>query len=172
MRGTWRADQVVYLDNRPNEGRVGLYVLMPLQLAGGTVVMVNRGWLPRDPLARAHIEPYQTPAGEVAVKGIAIALEPSFLNLGHHVAGRTGEIWQNFAFDEYRAASGLAPVPIIVREDQAGKDGLLRNWPDRDSTIEGQIERHHGYAFQWYAMAVALAALTLFYGIRNARRKR
>ena len=53
---------MVYLDNRPtDDGRVGFYVMMPLKLASGVVVMVNRGWLPRNFEQRTNIAAYQTP---------------------------------------------------------------------------------------------------------------
>ena len=44
-RGTLMPDQVVYLDNRPYQDQPGFYVVMPLKLDGGGVVLVNRGWL-------------------------------------------------------------------------------------------------------------------------------
>src|SRR5260363_375514 len=34
-------------------------------------MLVNRGWLPRHAAQRARILPYQTPAGEIEIKGIA-----------------------------------------------------------------------------------------------------
>lgn len=168
-QGVWQPDDVIYLDNRPNEGRVGLYVLMPLKLADGSVLIVNRGWLPRDPTSREKIAPYATPSGPTEVVGVALADENRFLELSHPSALKMGAIWENFDFDGFSRASGLQPLRLIVREDSSPADGLVRNWPDRGGSLEGQIERHRGYAFQWYAMGVALIVLFFYYGIRNAR---
>ncbi len=170
--GIWEPRAVVYLDNRPNLGRAGFYVLMPLRLADGSVLVVNRGWLPRDPMERTRIAPYQTPPGPVVVEGLVLADEDRFLELAPAGELKTGTIWENFDYAAFARASGFAPLACIVREDSAATDGLLRSWPDRGNVFEKQIERNRGYAFQWYAMSAAILALSLFYGFRNARSAR
>ncbi len=166
MSGTWLAQDVVYLDNRPEGDRVGFYVLMPLRLASGAIVLVNRGWLPRDARDRTLIAPFETPPGEVDVAGIAMPDEPRFLDLGS-AKPRLGELWENFSYDKFEAASGLVPLRLIVREDNATLDGLSRAWPDRGAILQGQIDRHHGYEFQWYAMALAIVGLVIYWGFRR-----
>ncbi|MFX5660500.1 SURF1 family protein, partial [Acinetobacter baumannii] len=75
LRGTFDVAHTVLLDNRPHMtngvSRAGFEVLIPFVLegAGGRAVLVNRGWLPRDPVDRTRIAPYTTPAGEVQVEG-------------------------------------------------------------------------------------------------------
>ena len=39
------AERQFLLDNRVYEGRVGYEVLLPCQLASGSVVLINRGWI-------------------------------------------------------------------------------------------------------------------------------
>jgi surfeit locus 1 family protein len=165
LRGRWLSERVVYLDNRPQAGRAGLYVLMPLHIEEPVAadVIVNRGWLPRDAVDRARIAPYRTPEGEVAVTGVVLAEEPRLLELGNQSDRTLGGIWQNFDFDTYARASGREPLRIVVRQDGADpSDGLDRNWPDRGGALQAQIDRHHGYAFQWFAMAATLAALLIY----------
>ena len=72
-RGTFVADKVVYLDNRPYNDQPGFYVVMPFKLADGGYVLVNRGWLPRNMSNRETIAPYVTPPGEIEIEGIARA---------------------------------------------------------------------------------------------------
>lgn len=172
-------EAVVYLDNRPYQGRAGFYVLMPLKLdvASGQkeiILMVNRGWLPRDINQRTHIAPYATPMGTVEVQGIALDNEPKLLELGQAAPEKLGGIWQNFDFAAYQNASQLVPVPLVLREESPSpkltEDGLIRDWPDQGASIQAQIDRHHGYAAQWYGLAGLIAFLTLFYGYRNARK--
>src|ERR1700709_1184764 len=43
-RGRFMPNEVVYLDNRPYNDQPGFYVVMPLKLNDGGVVLVNRGW--------------------------------------------------------------------------------------------------------------------------------
>ena len=49
LQGQWLAGKTIFLDNRPMSGRPGLVVVTPLQLQGSAaVVLVQRGWLPRN----------------------------------------------------------------------------------------------------------------------------
>ena len=185
VSGYWIPNDVVFLDNRPLHGRAGFYVLMPLAIETPTpgariaTLVVNRGWLPRDPADRERIAPFVTPSGTVRVAGVALVDEPRLLELGHG-AKQVGGIWQNFDFDSFAAASRSDVARIVLRQDgnaqsRAGStvgpssDGLVRDWPDRGGALQGQIDRHHGYAFQWFALAVVLAALTLFQSFRHVR---
>jgi cytochrome oxidase assembly protein ShyY1 len=176
VAGTWLPEAAVYLDNRPYRGRAGFYLLMPLRLDDGhTVLIVNRGWLPRDPAVRTRIAPYRTPPGKVTIVGTAWESEPMLLELGAAAPGRLGGIWQNFHFESFRAASGLTPVPLILRQQSPHEaadspDGLVRDWPDQGDELQSQIDRHRGYAAQWYGLAALTVFLTLFYGYRNARK--
>jgi cytochrome oxidase assembly protein ShyY1 len=168
-RGTWIPQDVVYLDNRPtDDGRVGFYVIMPLRLESGVVVMVNRGWLPRDGQLRTRIAPYDTPTGLVDVEGVALPDESHFIDLGDATLA-VNSIWENFNFEKYARASGLAPLHLVIREDNQSLDRLSRAWPDRGAVLQGEINRHYGYTFQWYAMALAIAALVIYYGFRRKR---
>jgi cytochrome oxidase assembly protein ShyY1 len=176
VRGIWLPADVVYLDNRPYQGQAGYYVLMPLQLAeSSAILIVNRGWLPRDARDRTRIAPYATPAGLVDVAGIALAEEPRLFDLGSAPAGKRGGIWQNFDFDAFKVASSFTPIALVLRQEATpatptSQDGLVRDWPDRGASIQAQIDRHHGYAFQWYGLSALIVFLTLFYGYRNARK--
>lgn len=176
VTGRWRPDQVVYLDNRPQGGRPGFYVLMPLLLDPpfDATVIVDRGWIPRDATDRTRIADYRTPDGAVSLTGVALAEEPRLLELGSNADRRLGGIWQNFDFDAFGRLSGREPVRLVIRQDRdgSGPDGLDRDWPDQGGTLQAQIDRHHGYAFQWFALSATLAALLLFQLFRSFRHGR
>ena len=79
LRGHWLADKTVFLDNRPMQGRVGFFVVTPLQLEGSSqAVLVQRGWAPRDAQDRSRLPPLATPAGWVEIEG-RLAASPSRL---------------------------------------------------------------------------------------------
>jgi cytochrome oxidase assembly protein ShyY1 len=44
MSGTWLQDSQVLVRKKSLESDLGLWVVTPLQLADGTIVMINRGW--------------------------------------------------------------------------------------------------------------------------------
>lgn len=166
FEGRWVTDHVVYLDNRPQAGQAGFYVLMGLKIErpAAVEVIVNRGWIARDANDRTRIAPYRTPDGIVDVTGVALEDEPRLLELAKPGAWPLKGIWQNFDFDAFARASGQPPVRVIVRQDRSadGSDGLSRDWPDRGGALQSQIDRHHGYAFQWFALAATLAGLLIY----------
>ena len=60
MTGEFVRDWPLYLDNRPQDGRAGFYLLMPLRIAGSNMhVLVARGWLPRYTAERGRLPPYR-----------------------------------------------------------------------------------------------------------------
>jgi cytochrome oxidase assembly protein ShyY1 len=164
-QGNWVPEWTIYLDNRPHEGRAGLYVLTPLKLAGSDMhVLVARGWIPRDRQDRARIAPYQTPDGEVLVTGIARQRPGKVMELGDSGPLKGNAIVQNIEVASFAKASGLRMQPFIVEQEagQAG-DGLVRQWPA--ATLG--VDKHKGYAFQWYALA---AMAMIFFVVTGFKR--
>ncbi len=164
LQGRWVPERAIYLDNRPHAGQAGFFVLMPLEMDPGVgEVIVNRGWTPRDRADRARIGAYRTPDGIVDITGVALAEEPRLLDLAPSAKRSLQGIWPNFDLAAYAGLSGRTPLPIVLRQDADGgaADGLLRDWPDRGNALQAQIDRHHGYAFQWFALAATLGVLLL-----------
>lgn len=167
LRGTWLARHTVFLDNRQMQGRVGFYVATPLQLAGGgPVLLVQRGWAPRDFLDRQRLPPVDTPAGEVVVQG-RIAPPPAKL---YEVGGAgQGPIRQNLDLAAFRAETGL-PLWQQGSIQQLGEpsDGLLRDWP----VVASGAAKNYGYAAQWWAMAGVILILYVWFQFIAPRRRR
>jgi cytochrome oxidase assembly protein ShyY1 len=164
VTGQFVASYPVYLNNRPQDGRAGFYLVMPLKLAGSdTHVLVARGWLPRNSVDAASIAPYDTPAGSVTVDGIVKASVGHIMQLGSPEPVKPGAIVQNIDPAQFAQASGLKLQPFFIEQGGPGADGLVRNWP---APALG-VEKHQGYAFQWYALA---AMALLFFMITGFRR--
>jgi len=66
------------------------------------------------------------------------------------------------------AAGAGCVAPWIVLQTSAAADGLVRDWP----LPAAGIERHRGYAFQWYALAALAAVLTAGHVRRLILRRR
>ena len=166
--GTWVPDWAIYLDNRPQQGRAGFYVLMPLRLAGSDMhVLVARGWMPRDPAQRDRIAPYPTPAGQVTVEGTAVASMGMVMQLGEPPSIGPGAILQNLAPDAFALASGLKVQPFFVQQEGGAADVLVRDWPAPSLGID----KHKGYAFQWYALAAMALAFFVITGFRSGKHR-
>lgn len=70
--GTYRTGDQVLINNRTSGGAPGYWVVTPLELPGGDLVAVNRGWIPLllgDQPSPAGFAP---PAGTVTVTGIVL----------------------------------------------------------------------------------------------------
>jgi cytochrome oxidase assembly protein ShyY1 len=155
----------LYLDNRPLDGRSGFVFLMPFKIAGShKYVLVERGWLPRDPAGRA-IPQTPTPAGTVTIEGIAVTRPARVMQLGAPPALKPGAIVQNLEVGAFAAASGLDLQPFLIEQTGPGVPGdtLVRKWPAPAT----DVDRHRGYAFQWYALAAMAFVFFVITGFRS-----
>ncbi len=159
LRGHWLPQHTVYLDNRVMERRAGFYVLTPLRLAGrDTVVLVQRGWVPRDLVDPKVLPPVATPAGEVRIEGRIAAQAARAYALG---AESPGPIRQNLDLPAFRAETGLPLADLVVWQTGAASDGLSRQWPEPTAGIA----THHGYAFQWFGLCALIGVLLMWFQV-------
>ncbi|OGA37703.1 MAG: hypothetical protein A3G24_02655 [Betaproteobacteria bacterium RIFCSPLOWO2_12_FULL_62_13] len=164
-RGIFKPKYMVLIDNRVRYGVAGFHVVMPLKLAGGDrYVLVNRGWVAgsRD---RSRLPEVRTPPGTVVVSGLAVVPGARFFELSTKIA--EGNVWQNLTLERYRQAVPIAIQPFVIQQDQEGApdDGLVREWLPPDVGVD----RHYGYAFQWFALS---ALILMFYLVTHVRRIR
>jgi surfeit locus 1 family protein len=201
LRGRWMAQHTVYLDNRQMKDsglmRVGFEVLTPLVLSDGTAIVVQRGWVPRDFVDRGALPVVVTPEGPVTVEGryapppprlyefkqvdapltrvrqnldvaafaqeIGVVLRPgSLVQTGDDVAHPTVS----------HAATNPAVPPLAASEPTRAAERptavLRRAWTLPDTGVA----KHHGYAFQWFALSVLVALLYAWFQIIRPRRAR
>ncbi len=157
VQGTWESAHTVYLDNRQMDGKVGFFVLTPLRLQStGQVVLVQRGWVGRNFEVRDQVPAVQTPPGLVWVEG-EIAPPPS--KLYEPGAPGVGLIRQNLDLDRFRTESGLALADYTIRQSGSASNGLHRDWP----AVALGVEKHYGYAVQWFALAALVVGLYLWF---------
>jgi surfeit locus 1 family protein len=165
--GEFVRDWPVYLENRPYKGMPGFYLLMPLKIRGSDrYVLVARGWLPRDPANRMKLPSIETPQGAVRVEGLARRNPGRLLQLGQAADVRPGAVVQNLSVDQLAQASGFAMHPFIIEQLGDTADGLVRDWPRPSSGID----KHLGYAFQWYALAAMAFIFFVVTGFRRGTR--
>jgi surfeit locus 1 family protein len=164
--GVYRHDREMQLLARTYQGENGVQIVTPLQLADGSAVLVQRGWIPRDLQDRTRLAPFDTPAAEVSVQGRIAPRVPRLYELGE--AG-SGVLRQNLEIVAFARERGLSLRPwVLIQDDSPGAppDGLLREWPAPGSGVD----KHHGYAFQWFALsALTLGLLVWFQFFRPAR---
>jgi surfeit locus 1 family protein len=177
LEGHWQARFTVYLDNRQMNARPGFFAVTPLMLDDGSAVLVQRGWWPRDQADRTRIAAPAVPEGRVQLRG-RVGPWPSAL-FEFTAAKEVGPIRQNVDHDDFARETGLAlrPLSVLQLDDavtlhQAAAvpaDGLLRQW----LMPAANVEKHHGYAAQWFALsALSIGLYAWFQIIRPRRAKR
>ncbi len=165
--GTFVPERVVYLDNRPYNDQPGFYVVMPFKLRDGGYVLVNRGWLPRNPNERTAMKPYDTPKGEIEIEGIARADASKAFELGQGGSAAHHQIRQNLDVKAFAAETGLPLQPFVIQQLSDDGDTLVRDWPVPASGVE----TNYGYMLQWWGMALAAIAFGLYAARRAARKE-
>ncbi|WP_426390365.1 SURF1 family protein [Variovorax sp. R-27] len=184
LRGLWLPTQTVYLDNRQMHGTPGFYVLTPFALEGTEqAVMVQRGWIQRNFVDRTQLGAVETPAGIVEVTGLIEPPPSHLLELGTSAptpvpaasapataasapaapapaAEGYSPIRQNLDLEAFRAETKL-PLRTDVSLQQSGpaSEGLQRDWP---APALG-LERHYGYAFQWFGLSALVVILYVWF---------
>jgi surfeit locus 1 family protein len=165
LRGTWLGRHTVFLDNRQMQGKPGFYVVTPLRLEGADkAVLVERGWVQRNFVEREKLPAIATPEGNVEVMG---RLAPGPAKLYQFGGAGTGAIRQNLDLAAYRAETGLPLLDVSVQQTGGPSDGLLRAWPEPASGVE----KHYGYAAQWWALSILIAVLYAWFQFIAPRRK-
>jgi surfeit locus 1 family protein len=156
LRGQWATKHTVFLDNRQMNAKVGFFVLTPFLIEGGGVVLVQRGWAPRNFENRLQLPPVETFSGTVNIEG-RIAPPPS--KLFEPGISSTGTLRQNVDVTSFRLEVGLPLMAVTVLQTGNPSEGLRREWP----AVNVGVDKHYGYAFQWFALAFLIAALTAWF---------
>lgn len=162
LRGRWLADGGFLIDNRVHQGRAGYHAVGALELEDGRVVLVNRGWIAAAS-DRLSLPAVQLPAGPVELAGIVRIPEVRPFRLAEDPRG--SRLRQHLVPAELAAALGRSVQPWVLQQTSVASDGLLRDWPRPDAGID----RHRGYAVQWFGLAGLAAFLTVFLGWRGVR---
>ena len=164
--GHYDPEHQLLLENIILDSRYGYYVITPLLGENGEpVLLVNRGWLEK---SAAPVEPamLDVPTTRITVRGRAGSLPRAGYKMGAAIDPAAD--WPKAAvypsYDEVAAALAAPVQSFVLLLDEEEQHGFLRQWvpTERGPGV------NFGYAFQWFAMAVALAALLTW----NYRKKR
>ncbi len=163
VRGYFDSEYTIFLDNKLYQGIAGYHVLTPMRLANSKMyVLVNRGWVPGGH-DRSQLPDIRTPVDQIILTGIVISPSVKALMLSDEQVA--GKVWQNFDLDSYQRMTGLTFQPLLLlQQDNAVDDGLVRQWEKPDSGASKNI----GYAFQWFSLAVVTL---IIYLVLNVKRK-
>jgi len=175
LEGIYDANHYWLLDNQPRDGKTGYEVIMPLVSDAG-VILINRGWVEASP-RRENLPKIETPAGQVTIKG--------YLNTGQKNAIFDKTLsdltidWPKRVLQVNLAEAAaliakmdntqvlLSDTSLMLRIDSSSPGAFLTEWP----LINTKPEKHKGYAVQWFAMALALLALYIWFLYHSGKKE-
>lgn len=140
------------LDNRVNNGKVGFDVIMSF-VSRDKILFVNRGWVQGD-ISRQSLPVFDTPKGTINIIGrVYLPLDQKKLSR----SDQWPKIIGSMELDAMSLDVSVANPGGVVRLQGDSQGALITGWPE----VNVSVEKHQGYALQWFAMALALLVLLL-----------
>jgi len=158
VRGKFDPEYQILIDNRVHRRAVGYFVLTPLRIEGGdTRVLVNRGWIPIG-AGRERLPDAEPSPGVQEIAGVGTLPAERTYTLGEPVPPGRGwhPVWQYLDMKRYAAAVPFAVQPVVMLLDAGAPGGYVREWP----RLDAGIALHHGYAVQWFALALLAVVIS------------
>jgi len=168
--GRYLTGQQILIDNIPMENRLGYFVVTAFEPSTGeAALLVNRGWLPK-PERGEKLPDISVDTESRTIRGL----------VGHlpRVAIRPGEAfavhgdWPRVALypslEEAAAELGQSLLPVVLLLSPDEEEGYLRQW---QPNVRGPMT-NYGYAFQWFAMAIAVFVIGGWQFRKRCKRER
>jgi cytochrome oxidase assembly protein ShyY1 len=148
MTGTYLIEDQLLVRNRPYNGSPGFEVLTPLQLADGTIFIVDRGWVPSGDKQDYPDTIPEAPTGQVTVVARLKAGEPE-------LPGRSAPEGQipTIELDDIADTLGL-PTYTGAYGLMASEDPAPATRPSAAIKPELDEGPHLSYAVQWILFAL------------------
>jgi len=165
--GYFDVAQQLLIDNQVKKGRAGYFVLTPLKLTSGVAILINRGWVPTgaDRLILPDIELLES---SVSLAGKL----DHFPSVGIKLKGADEltdgwpAVTQVVDVKKVSARLGYRVLPYQVLLNNEEPNGYDREWVP----MKMGPEKHHGYAFQWFALATAWVVIYFVLTIKVGRK--
>lgn len=162
-RGHYRHDLAFAMGMAAQRGEVGARLVTPLVLAGGQVVLVERGWLPERLLPAATPGSVE-PAGEVVLDGVARwhGADAAGLFTPDNRPGQRRWYWYDLPGLRAVLDQDIAPLVLVLGRPD-GPGDLPVPLP-----VRADLPNNHlGYAITWYGLAMALVAVYVAFGFKR-----
>ncbi|RDS79311.1 SURF1 family protein [Dyella monticola] len=166
LSGVFLHDRQTLVWTATDEGS-GYWVMTPLRMADGSIVLVNRGFAPTDWCGHdGHCA--AGPGGDVTVTGLVRMSEPSGF-LRHNDPAHNS--WYTRDVSAIAAARGLQDVAPYFVDADAGQNQGAR-WPEGGMTVIQFPNNHLSYLITWYLLALMVLGASVYVGYDEYRMRR
>ena len=166
IQGQYLNEKQFIYDNQIVDQISGYYVLTPFVLKGQPkAIIVNRGFIPwngrRDTFADIFVDSssreimvqVSKPIKRMELKSIELdSVFPVLI--------------QAIDIDGLIVLSGVELTTVVGLLNASASDGFVRKW----EPYTGSIEKHIGYAIQWFLMALVLAIIGIRTGLKQRKK--
>ncbi|MBO6825448.1 MAG: SURF1 family protein [Sneathiella sp.] len=168
VTGTFVHDKEIHLFAHTIKGLKGFQIITPLILSDGSgTVLVNRGWVP-ERFKESVTRNEGLLGGEVTLTGVIRkpwAKSYDFMPASNPETN----VWLYGELEDMAAHLKLEDVkPVFVELDELAVPG---GWPKGGQTRVTVPNNHVEYSLTWLALAIAMAAIYVLYGLRRGRRE-
>lgn len=161
LQGQWLPEQSFLLDNRVYQREIGYELLTPFLLSDGSLVMVNRGWRPKQGSSTDLAEDNDSVSGVVYTPDKGYVIGEAIANADEWP---TVSLYLDLEAFSSRLQRPLQPVVLVI--DRSDSNALVPVW----KPVVSGPERHWGYAAQWFGLALVLMIFGVIWTLK-ARRK-
>lgn len=164
LKGYYDNDKQFIYDNQIVKGNAGYYVLTPFVLNAKVAILVNRGFVP-----------WHGKRGELI--DIKIDKRPTTIEVGlikpkqrielkqQEVSKTFPMLIQSLDIERLSQLSNYQIIPMLAQLDLKADNGFFRQW----KPFYGSVDKHLGYALQWFLMALVLSIIAIRLLIKNSR---
>ncbi len=164
LQGYYDNDKQFIYDNQIVNSNAGYYILTPFVLENKTAILVNRGFVPwygqRGKVADITVNENR------ATIQVELIKPKMRLKLKTQKSVSTFPMLvQSLDLEQFSQYSGYQIIPMLAQLDVQANNGFYRKW----KPFYGSIDKHQGYALQWFLMALVLSFIALRLFIKNIK---
>ena len=181
VEGSYDPTRQFLWDNRTRNGIAGFEVISPVRMVSGEWVLINRGWVAPG-ASRSQLPDIQLPVDAIeqpmSIEGLLSRPSKGFSS-GDAVETSDGwpRILQFFDYESLSDILGGPVLPVVVQVQSVNGTGAdVTVYQARPEWLEANWEpaasgpaKHYSYAFQWFAMALALSVIFIVVNTRKLK---
>ncbi|CAB5503090.1 Cytochrome oxidase biogenesis protein Surf1, facilitates heme A insertion [uncultured Gammaproteobacteria bacterium] len=163
LEGRYDNDKQFIYDNQIVNGNAGYYVLTPFILDNKTVILVNRGFVPwygsREKLV------------DIAVSEAKVSIQVRLIKPKERIKFKQNDsttfpmLIQSLNIERLSHLLDYQLVAMLAQLDVKSNNGFYRQW----QPFYGSVDKHLGYALQWFLMAFILSFIAIRLWIKNTK---
>lgn len=156
--GQYDNQHSLLLDNQVHNMQAGYHVYTPFKLTQDSAILVNRGWVKRT-ASRQQLPSIPVIDDAIQLDGYLNSEPYTGISLGeqHQIYSTFPAIVQSIDLNTLQNKMNYQLLPVILVLSQAQQSAFTI----QPIKINMNSEKHQAYAFQWFALSIALLIIYL-----------